>query len=118
MEEEGAVIFFRGFRFLITKTPTNTTLDSYIKELKRHNCQIVIRVCESRYDTTPLKLNGIDVHDLPIPDGTFPSEGIIQSFFELLKKQYMHDPESCVAIHCVAGKKFIVFLRNSTEIGK
>lgn len=103
--EEVSAISYRGFRFLITKTPTKSTIDSYIKELKRHNCQTVIRVCEPTYDTSFFKLNGIEVHDLPIADGTFPSEAILQSYFAVLKSQYYEDPESCVAIHCVAGKK-------------
>lgn len=98
------MIAYRGFRFLITKTPGTSSLDSYIKELKRHNCQNLIRVCEATYDTHLLKLNGIAVHDLPIPDGNFPSESVLQSYFALLKNQYLADPESCVAIHCVAGK--------------
>lgn len=102
--EEAAVISFRGFRFLITKTPTASTMDFYIKELKKHNCQLVIRVCDAKYDTSSMKLNGIEVHDLPIADGTIPSNEILQSYFNLLKKQYDADPESCVAIHCVAGK--------------
>lgn len=102
--EEVAIISFRGFRFLITKTPTKSTIDFYIKELKRHNCQTVIRVCEPTYDVTSFKLNGIDVTDLPIADGTSPSEEILQAYFELLKRHYYADPESCVAIHCVAGK--------------
>lgn len=106
--EDVSIISHRGFRFLITKTPVTSSLDSYIKELKRNNCQNVIRVCEPTYNIHLFKINGIEVHDLPIPDGNFPSEEVLQSYFALLKNQYYADPESCVAIHCVAGKTLLL----------
>ncbi|XP_023015464.1 protein-tyrosine phosphatase 4A family member PRL-1 isoform X2 [Leptinotarsa decemlineata] len=98
-----AMITHKGFKFLITKNPSNTTLDAFIKELKKHNVKIVVRVCEPTYDTEALKGAGIQVCNLNIPDGTSPSEKIIDEFFDILKRQYNINPESCVAVHCVAG---------------
>lgn len=102
--DDYAVISYKGFKFLISKTPSANLLDAYIKELKKYNTKTVIRVCDPSYDPSPLKKAGIDVYDLIIPDGAFPTEQQLEVFFEVLRTQYLHDPESCVATHCVAGR--------------
>ena len=42
------------------------------QELKRHNAQSVVRVCEPSYKTDLLEKEGIAVTDLVFDDGTFP----------------------------------------------
>ncbi|ESN94773.1 hypothetical protein HELRODRAFT_193782 [Helobdella robusta] len=100
---EPAEISFRGFRFLITDRPTDIFMDKYIDELKKHNATEVIRVCDPTYDTTKLINSGISVTDLPFDDGTGPPNEIVDKFFEIVKNKFKDDPESCVAVHCVAG---------------
>ncbi|CAG9813236.1 unnamed protein product [Phaedon cochleariae] len=98
-----SVITHKGFKFLITKNPSNNSIEGFIKDLKRNNVKVVVRVCEPTYDTEALKGAGIQVCNLPLQDGTFPSERIIDEFFDILKRQYYINPESCVAVHCVGG---------------
>ncbi|CAH1108000.1 unnamed protein product [Psylliodes chrysocephalus] len=100
---EFALICHKGFKFLITKNPSNNNLEGFIKELKSNNVKVVVRVCEPTYDTEALKGAGIQVCNLTIPDGTCPSERIVEEFFEILKRQYCINPESCVAVHCIGG---------------
>ncbi|XP_056630947.1 PRL-1 phosphatase-like [Diorhabda sublineata] len=100
---EFALISHRGFKFLITKNPSNNNLETFIKELKKNNVKIVVRVCEPTYDTEALKGAGIQVCNLTIPDGTCPSDSIIHEFFLILKRQFSINPESCIAVHCVGG---------------
>ncbi|XP_072399310.1 PRL-1 phosphatase-like isoform X2 [Diabrotica undecimpunctata] len=100
---EFALINFKGFKFLITKNPSNNNLEAFIKELKKNNVKIVIRVCEPTYDTEALKGAGIQVVNLTIPDGTCPSDSIVQEFFHVCKRQFCINPESCIAVHCVGG---------------
>ena len=42
------------------------------QELKRHNAQAVVRVCEPSYKTDLLEKEGITVTDLVYDDGTYP----------------------------------------------
>ncbi|KAJ8941679.1 hypothetical protein NQ314_010325 [Rhamnusium bicolor] len=101
--EEYVEINHKRFKFLISKNPTNKNIDFYVKELKKRNVKAVIRVCKPSYDTEPLENAGIQVYDLTIEDGTFPSQEILEIYFDILKKQYYQNPEACVAVHCVAG---------------
>ncbi|CAH2008666.1 unnamed protein product [Acanthoscelides obtectus] len=103
MGEDFSEISYRGFRFLITRCPTDHTMEPYINELKRYATKVVIRVCDPTYDVQPLKKAGIKVFDLSIPDGAFPPERVLEVFFEIVRKQNASNPDSCVAVHCVSG---------------
>jgi hypothetical protein len=69
-------ILYKGMRFLITERPTDFAMGSYLEELKRFNVNVVVRVCESSYDTQKLTDNGIEVIDLSFPDGQAPSQQV------------------------------------------
>ncbi|KAF0291129.1 Protein tyrosine phosphatase type IVA 1 [Amphibalanus amphitrite] len=78
-------------------------------ELKRHNAQAVVRVCEPSYKTDLLEKEGITVTDLEFDDGSFPpaeASGIyivVTEWLDIVRRQARADPTSCVAVHCVAG---------------
>ncbi|KTF90532.1 hypothetical protein cypCar_00036398 [Cyprinus carpio] len=54
-------VCYKNMRFLITHNPTNSTLSSFIEDLKKYGATTVVRVCEITYDKTPLEKDGITV---------------------------------------------------------
>jgi len=100
---EPAEYEFKGMKFLVTDRPSDSNMDKYIEELKKHNANDVVRVCDPSYSVKRLKSAGITVIDLPFDDGTGPPPEIIEQFFELLRTRFNIDPGCCVAVHCVAG---------------
>lgn len=75
----------------------------YFQELKKNNVSTVVRVCEPSYKIDELESQGITVRDLAYDDGTPPSQWIVDEWLEILRKNYQDNPETCVAVHCVAG---------------
>jgi protein tyrosine phosphatase type 4A len=83
--------------FLITNSPTNQTLQEYVKILLNNNITVVIRLCEKTYDEDYLKQNNINFIDMFIEDGMYPSDTDITNFFNICSK-YQN-----IAIHCKSG---------------
>lgn len=96
-------VCYKSMRFLITHNPTNSTLNTFIEDLKKYGATTVVRVCEITYDKTPLEKDGITVMDWPFDDGAPPPKKIVEDWLNLLKSKFCEDPGSCVAVHCVAG---------------
>ncbi|PIK35602.1 hypothetical protein BSL78_27574, partial [Apostichopus japonicus] len=94
---------YKHMRFLIIHNPDSNGLPEFIGELKKRDVQEVVRVCEPKYDKELLAKEGIEVLDLVFDDGGVPSVDIIDKWVALLKKRFMDTPESCVAVHCMAG---------------
>lgn len=93
----------KNMRFLITHNPTDSTLSSFLEDLKHYGATTVVRVCDITYDKTPLEKDGITVVDWPFDDGAPPPSKLVDDWLNLLKKKFQEDPGSCVAVHCVAG---------------
>ena len=83
--------------FLITNSPTNQTLQEYVKILLNNNITVVIRLCEKTYDEDYLKQNNINFIDMFIEDGMYPNDTDITNFFNICSK-YQN-----IAIHCKSG---------------
>ncbi|KAL1122343.1 hypothetical protein AAG570_003748 [Ranatra chinensis] len=92
-------IEFKNMKFLITDRPTDQNIHNYIS----HKVRDVVRVCEPTYKVEELRSEGISVKDLAYDDGTSPPAEVVEEWFELLKTRFRESPESCVAVHCVAG---------------
>jgi protein tyrosine phosphatase type 4A len=58
---EETVIEYPPYRFLITKVPSDASMNEYIQLLKEHNVSIVIRACEPTYSQERLEKAGIRV---------------------------------------------------------
>lgn len=97
-----AEISYKGLRFLITDRPHNANVSNYVDTLRKHRVTDLVRVAESEYDLEPIKRANINVVDLVFPDGQYPPDSIVKSWFELLKAR-SKDENCCFAIHCVAG---------------
>jgi len=96
-------ISYKGMRFLITQMPNDIGMNSYVEELTRYKVATLVRVCESTYSPEKLAKNGINCVDLSFPDGQAPPQEVIDTWFDLVRTQFSESPESCVAVHCVAG---------------
>ncbi|XP_074597071.1 protein-tyrosine phosphatase 4A family member PRL-1 [Brevipalpus obovatus] len=96
-------ISFKNMRFLIMDRPTDSTLSTFVEELKKRNIRDVVRVCEPTYRTDILAKEGIQVHDLQFGDGLAPPQHVVDQWFEILRTRFREDPNGCVAVHCVAG---------------
>eukprot|EP01113_Clastostelium_recurvatum_P039751 TRINITY_DN60_c1_g1_i1.p2 TRINITY_DN60_c1_g1~~TRINITY_DN60_c1_g1_i1.p2 ORF type:complete len:165 (+),score=35.12 TRINITY_DN60_c1_g1_i1:253-747(+) len=64
--------------------PTTRIFPSTSTNSKKHNVKHLVRACDPTYSTEPLRREGIDVHDMPFPDGGAPSDGVIDSWLKLL----------------------------------
>lgn len=100
---EHSEIKHKNMRFLITDRPNDLNVERYIDELNKYNARVVVRVCEPTYNTDKLEEKGIKVIDAAFPDGQTPPTEIRDEWFHLLKDQFRQTPNTCVAIHCVAG---------------
>ncbi|CAF0831686.1 unnamed protein product [Brachionus calyciflorus] len=100
---EHSEIKHKNMRFLITDRPNDTNVERYVDDLAKHNAGVVVRVCEPTYNVDKLEQKGIKVIDAAFPDGQTPPPEVREQWFHLLKEQFRHNPNTCVAIHCVAG---------------
>jgi len=98
-----SVVEFKSSKFLIFDAPTDSNLDLYIKEFKRHNVTNLVRACDPSYVTDKLIQEGIQIHELPFPDGGFPSGDVVNHWLSLCKSVYKDDKGAAIGVHCVAG---------------
>eukprot|EP01112_Ceratiomyxa_fruticulosa_P020957 TRINITY_DN7278_c0_g1_i1.p1 TRINITY_DN7278_c0_g1~~TRINITY_DN7278_c0_g1_i1.p1 ORF type:complete len:551 (+),score=75.02 TRINITY_DN7278_c0_g1_i1:1317-2969(+) len=98
------------FRFLIFDAPNEDNLPLYINELKRHNIKHLVRACDPTYGIEPLRSAGIEVHDMPFPDGGFPTDSIVGEWLRLLENIKTSNGDegssgggkSTVGVHCLS----------------
>lgn len=93
----------KNMRFLITDRPTDATVERYIEDLNKYGASVVVRVCDPSYNIDKIQSTGIKVIDAAFPDGQTPPPEVRDEWFRLLKEQFRQNPNTCVAIHCVAG---------------
>lgn len=62
------------------------------QELKKHDVNDVVRVCEPTYKTDELRSGGITVTDLVFDDGTFPPNEVDQVKYKcyVIANQYIN----------------------------
>ena len=92
-----------GARFLITERPKERSLPAYVEELKKYNVSDLVRVCEPSYTTDLVTAAGIEVHDWSFEDGGSPPQAILEQWLALIQRRFAEKPDSCIALHCVAG---------------
>jgi protein tyrosine phosphatase type 4A len=95
-------------RFLIMDAPRPNNLHLYIKECKKYNVTDVVRVCEPTYSKTDLIHAGIQLHEMPYPDGHSPPEEVLDRWLDLVHERFFANPIASgsyptIAVHCVAG---------------
>lgn len=93
-------------KFLIMDAPRSTNLHLYIKECKKHNVTDVVRICEPTYNKSDLLNAGIQLHEMPYPDGHSPPDDVLDRWLELVQERFFVNSTSnspAIAAHCVAG---------------
>jgi len=90
-------------RFLITDQPQDVTMENYIKLLMEHKVSHLVCATDQAYKTDDLAKSGVAVSELSFPDGSAPTQEIIEKWLSLVNKEFMGDPETCVGVHCVTG---------------
>jgi len=45
----------------------------------------------------------VEVSELSFPDGSAPTQEIIEQWLSLVNKEFNGDPDTCVGVHCVTG---------------
>lgn len=99
-----AEIEFKSMRFLITEQPQEATIHNYISILKSHNVSHLVCATDPTYKTDDLQQAGVSVTQLAFPDGSAPTQEILDKWLSLVKKEFSGgNPETCVGVHCVTG---------------
>jgi len=98
-----SVVECKTWKFLIFDAPTDANLESYIREFKRHNVTHLVRACDPSYGTELLAREGIQVHEMPFPDGGFPTNDVVNHWISLCKNAYKDEERVSIGVHCVAG---------------
>lgn len=94
-----------SLKFLIIDAPTDVNVEAYIREFKSHNVTDLVRACECGYDGSRIVKAGVNVHDLPFPDGEAPPDDIIKRWLELCNKTFAksNPDDKAIGIHCESG---------------
>lgn len=98
-----AEIEYNNMRFLITEQPQDVTMDTYIKLLQEHRVSHLVCATDQNYHTEDLCKSGVAVSELSFPDGSAPSQEIIERWLSLVNTEFKGDPQTCVGVHCVTG---------------
>lgn len=86
--------------------PRPSNLHLYVKECKKHNVTDIVRVCEPTYSKTDLINAGIQLHEMPYPDGQSPPREVLDRWLDLVYDKMFMSPtviNGAMAVHCVAG---------------
>jgi len=98
-----AEIEYNNMRFLITEQPNDGTMDTYINLLQEHRVSHLVCATDQAYGTEDLSRNGVTVSELSFPDGSAPTQEIIERWLELVNREFKGRPDTCVGVHCVTG---------------
>lgn len=99
-----------GMRFLIMDAPSESNIDLYLREMKRHSVTDLVRVCDPTYSRRTVEQHGIRVHEMLFPDGDGPSDAIVATWLGIVDRCFHSAPAPAetatgptIAVHCVAG---------------
>ena len=81
--------------FIVSNSPNDSNLKKYINYLENEETDIIIRVCEKKYNEK--NINEIKFVDLFTEDGCVPTKEVINIFINLCKNN------KTIAIHCMSG---------------
>jgi len=98
-----AEIEYNNMRFLITEQPQDGTMDTYIKLLQEHRVSHLVCATDQAYHTEDLCKSGVAVSELSFPDGSAPTQEIIERWLSLVNAEFKENQDTCVGVHCVTG---------------
>jgi len=98
-----SIVEFKSWKFLIFDAPTEANIDIYIAEFKKNNVAHLVRACDPSYATDKLLKSDIQVHEMPFPDGGFPTGDVVDAWLHLCRVAWKENKDASIGVHCVAG---------------
>lgn len=92
-------IRYKNLRFLITNSPTDENIQSFIECCLKFGVTALVRVSEKTYDPKPIEAAGIKFYNLEYPDGSTPDAHLRDKWLNIVKEHR----NGCIAVHCVHG---------------
>jgi protein tyrosine phosphatase type 4A len=92
-------IRFKHLCFLITNSPADENIQSFIETCLKYGVTTLVRVSEKTYDSRPIEAAGIKVYNLEYPDGSAPDSLVRDKWINIVKE----NKTGCIAVHCVHG---------------
>ncbi|CAF0776791.1 unnamed protein product [Rotaria sordida] len=90
---------YKHLRFLITNSPADENVHSFIETCLKYGVTVLVRVSEKTYDGKPIEAAGIKVYDLEYPDGSAPDSIVRDKWLNIVKE----NKHGCIAVHCIHG---------------
>jgi protein tyrosine phosphatase type IVA len=111
MASTPSIVETHGLKFLITDSPKDANLHTYLKLFKKYSVAHIVRISEPKsYNSDDVERAGIQLHEMHFPDGESPPDEIISKFLELVDSTFPvagtesnHNQDACIVVHCVAG---------------
>jgi len=88
---------FKHLRFIITDSPADENLQSFIEACLKYGVTALVRVSEKTYDAKPIEAAGIKFYNLEYPDGSAPDSIVRDKWMNIVKE----NKNGCIAVHCV-----------------
>ena len=105
IRNQATLIKYHHYHFLITESPTDANLSSYISLIKETHTTIVVCFCDAIYDThkleNELEKSEIKFFNLAFQDGQSPPNDIVRNWIDILEMQ--KNISHCITVHCSAG---------------
>jgi len=98
-----AEIEFKNMRFLITEQPQDASIQNYIRILRDHRVTHLVCATDPTYKTEDIEHEGVRFTSIPFPDGSPPTQEIVQRWLELLSSEFSDNSDARVGVHCVTG---------------
>lgn len=106
-------------RFVITDSPSDKNLLSYVKEMEKLKVKHVCRASDPTYSTQPLRKIGVEVHEMAYADGSPPPQAVLDKWLNMVEDCFIKPmslkkvrrvstikplkDNEWVAVQCVAG---------------
>ncbi|CAF3701689.1 unnamed protein product, partial [Rotaria sp. Silwood1] len=92
-------IRYKTYRFLITDSPDDENIQSFIETFLKYGVTALVRVSEETYDSKLIEAAGIKFYHLEYPDGSAPDSSVRKKWLNIVKE----NKNGCIAVHCIHG---------------
>ena len=78
-------------------------MDNYIRLLQEHKVSHLVCATDKLYNAEELEEKEIKVSELSFPDGSAPTQEIVEKWLNLVNKEFQANSDTCIGVHCVTG---------------
>ena len=78
-------------------------MDNYIRLLQEHKVSHLVCATDKLYNAEELEDKKITVSELSFPDGSAPTQEIVDKWLNLVNKEFQANSDTCIGVHCVTG---------------